>query len=140
MAPQLLEYRLFFLLTQIIWTELFFLICPDDINLDLVMLFNVRNFSVFASTIAPCGRIGEGYYEIERSHVGRSLKLNKTTPKYHDFRVLGIIRKVKEFYQSKSQYIDGKRNTEVDKDFIKVWNDHIPEPHRSDIRRAHNLR
>ena len=61
MAPQLLDYRMFHLLTQLIYEELFLLISPHRMNHDFALLFNVRNYSVFASVIAPCGRIAEGY-------------------------------------------------------------------------------
>jgi hypothetical protein len=48
--------------------------------------------------------------------------------------------KVKDFFQVRRRYIDGKRNMELDRDFMQIWDEYIPEPHRSDIQRAHNLR
>jgi hypothetical protein len=77
MAPQLLDYRLFMLLTNTIWTELFYLLSPHQINIDFALLFNLRNFGVYASMLAPCGRIAEGYQEMERCHFGRSLVHDK---------------------------------------------------------------
>jgi hypothetical protein len=73
MAPQVLDYRLFMMLSNMIYAEMFRLVSPQDINIDFSLLFNVRNFSVYASIIAPCGRIAEGYREMESYHFGRRL-------------------------------------------------------------------
>jgi hypothetical protein len=140
MAPQLLDYRLFMLLTNMIWAELFNLISPDRVNLDFALLFNLRNFSVYASMLAPCGRIAEGYSEMEDCHFSRKHFSDKTAPKFHDFRIKKFLKKVKLFFQTRNRYIDGKRNMELDRDFMQIWDEYIPEPHRSDIQRAHNLR
>ena len=68
----MLDYRMFMLLTHLIYEELFSLICPQHVNIDFALLLNARNY-VFSSLIAPCGRIAEGYYELERLHFARKL-------------------------------------------------------------------
>jgi hypothetical protein len=67
--PHLLDYRLNQMLQHCIWYELFLIFSPQDINTDLTVMFNMRNFGYYGLTMAPCGYVGEGYKEIEQLHI-----------------------------------------------------------------------
>jgi len=67
--PHLLDYRLNQLLQHCIWYELFLLFSPQDVNVDLTVMLNMAGFGFYGITMSPCGYCGEGYKEVEQSHM-----------------------------------------------------------------------
>jgi len=59
--PTLLDHRMWMLLINVIWFELF-AVCNEPVRLDLTSLFNFTGFSVFRMFIGPCGQLGKDYY------------------------------------------------------------------------------
>jgi len=68
--PYVVEYRLSTLIRHVFWHEMYALIVPEDIKLDMATVLTTRNFMMFGCYFLPCGFINKSMDTLKDSHIG----------------------------------------------------------------------
>lgn len=146
LVPYIIEYRLSNLIRHVFWFEMFALLAPEDIRMDMLSLFKSQNFFMYASYFLPCGFTNGNWDMIKDGHLGfgtmvypnskHSLAMYKFFTKvYHD-----IVTDRNSYYKSNTSRIQQVVGFHGDKykgneGFIETWSNYLSEPARSDTDR-----
>jgi hypothetical protein len=70
--PLIVEYRLSNLIRHVLWYELFVLLDPKAVKVDILKMFRVRSFFLYACHFVACGHINKMGEMIKDMHLGFS--------------------------------------------------------------------